>query len=62
MGIAFLKAHDFSAEMYEAMECRGFTGEYEVPRHSVLSAAGITYCVLIAFEILFFLYLEGIIL
>lgn len=62
MGIAFLKAHDFSGEMYEAMECRGFTGDYEVPRRSVLNAAGTVYCVLVAFEIFFFLYLEGIIL
>lgn len=62
MGIAFLKAHDFSGEMYEAMECRGFTGDYEVPHHTILNVSGIVYCMLVAFEIFFFLYLEGIIL
>lgn len=28
MGNLFLKSKDMSEEMYSAMECRGFTGEY----------------------------------
>jgi cobalt/nickel transport system permease protein len=59
MGVTLLKAKDFSQEMYEAMECRGFTGEYDVPRTSVLNAAGIAYIMVVAVYVLMFFYLEG---
>lgn len=61
MGITFLKAHDYAGEMYEAMECRGFTGEYIVPSRNVMNVSGAIYLVLIAAELLYFLLMEGII-
>lgn len=62
IGVTFLKAHDFSAEMYEAMECRGFTGDYVVPRHKVISPAALIYLSVIILQVLYLLFLEGIIL
>jgi cobalt/nickel transport system permease protein len=59
MGVTFLKAKDFSQEMYEAMECRGFTGEYAVPHTRVLNTAGIAYILVVAVYVLAFFYLEG---
>lgn len=61
MGITFLKAHDYASEMYEAMECRGFTGDYVVPEHAVLNAQGLAYLAVIVVEIVYFLLMEGII-
>lgn len=61
MGVTFLKAKDFSQEMYEAMECRGFTGEYVVPRTRVLNTSGVVYCIVVVLYVLAFAYLEGII-
>lgn len=62
MGVTFLKAHDFSAEMYEAMECRGFTGDYVVPKRKILSSASVLYLLAVAGEVLYLLVLEGVIL
>jgi cobalt/nickel transport system permease protein len=59
MGVTFLKAKDFSQEMYEAMECRGFTGEYAVPHTRVLNTAGIAYILVVVAYVLAFFYLEG---
>lgn len=59
MGVTFLKAHDFAGEMYEAMECRGFTGEYEVPKRRRISPAAIAYLAALALEFAVFLSLEG---
>lgn len=60
MGITFLKAHDYSTEMYEAMECRGFTGEYVVPKSRVFSGTSVIYLLGLAGEICYLLLMEGI--
>lgn len=59
MGITFLKAHDYAGEMYEAMECRGFTGDYVVPDHRVLSLSAVVYLFMLASEVLYLLLMEG---
>lgn len=59
MGVTFLKAKDYSQEMYEAMECRGFTGEYVIPHTRVLNPVGIAYILVIALYVVAFFYLEG---
>lgn len=60
MGITFLKAHDYAGEMYEAMECRGFTGDYVVPRHKVLSPAALLYLLILVVQVLYLLMLDGV--
>jgi len=62
MGVTFLKAHDYADEMYEAMECRGFTGEYAVAARRRFSGADGTYLALIVLEVLFLLFTEGVFL
>lgn len=61
LGITFLKAHDYAAEMYEAMECRGFTGEYVVAKRHRFNAAAGVYLALIVLECVCFFFLEGFI-
>jgi cobalt/nickel transport system permease protein len=61
LGVTFLKAQDFGAEMYEAMECRGFVGEYEVPREKIMNVAALLYLCCILCEVVIFLYLGGIV-
>lgn len=60
MGVTFLKAHDYDAEMYEAMECRGFTGEYVVPRHRVFSKSVLVYLLLLVVQVVYLLFLDGV--
>lgn len=60
MGITFLKAHDYAGEMYEAMECRGFTGDYVVSRRKVLSPAGLLYLLVLVVQVLYLLMLDGV--
>ena len=61
VGVTFLKSHDMSADMYEAMECRGFTGEYVVPKRRVFSSAAVVYMLLIVAEVCYLLFLDGVI-
>lgn len=59
MGTAFLKSHTMAEEMYGAMVCRGFDGEYaslQKPKLTRYDLIPIT--LMIAMTVLFF-YLEG---
>ncbi|MCY6484605.1 energy-coupling factor transporter transmembrane component T [Clostridium aestuarii] len=46
MGNLFLKSKEMGEEMFSAMECRGFTGEYTVPIIFKLSKNDILYSVI----------------
>ncbi len=46
MGNLFLKSKEAGEEMYSAMECRGFTGEYEVYRNFRFKKEDIIYSML----------------
>ena len=59
MGVTFLKAQDYAREMYQAMECRGFVGDYLSPRHRVFNPTGIAYLLVMAALVVWFFYLEG---
>ncbi|OXM99666.1 energy-coupling factor transporter transmembrane component T [Bifidobacterium vansinderenii] len=48
LGAVFLLANRRAREMSEAMLCRGFAGEYRVPRQRWLTAANAAYLVMIA--------------
>lgn len=60
-GTLFLRAHVLSAQTYEAMVCRGFTGEY--PRHRAADdGRALPRCLLLLaalLELFLFLWLEG---
>lgn len=59
-GTMFIKSKEMAEEMYSAMECRGFTGEYSVYSRFKLNFADIAYIV-INFAIIFiFVYFERI--
>lgn len=58
LGVTFLKAHDFGEELYDAMECRGFVGDYRVPKHSIINKSSLLYCSCIVLLAGFFIYLE----
>lgn len=59
LGTTFLKAHDYGEEMYEAMECRGFTGDYLTPPHRVMTGAGLCYLGGILLIVCLFVYFEA---
>ncbi len=61
LGVTFIKAQGMSQEMYYAMECRGFQGEYVFPRKRIWTRRGLLYLAIPVLAILVFLYLEGII-
>lgn len=56
-GTMFVKSKEMAEEMYSAMECRGFTGEYRIYRKLRLTAADWIYIVLHAGIFLLFLAL-----
>lgn len=58
LGVTFLKAHDYGEEMYEAMECRGFTGDYLTPPHRVITRAGLCYLGGVLLIVCLFVYFE----
>ena len=45
-GTMFIKSKEMAEEMYAAMECRGFTGEYAYKKVSSLSPADYIYIVM----------------
>ena len=58
-GTLFLRLHDSGTRMYEAMECRGFVGDYEVPKRTLFSLPALCYSALMVMQIVLFFYLEG---
>lgn len=55
LGSLFLKAKDMAEEMYGAMECRGFSGQYKRVRVRHSRAADAVYIAVLAVLIAFFL-------
>jgi len=59
-GTVFIQSKEMADDMYAAMECRGFTGEYYVYRNSKIKITDYIY-IIINFAIIFtFIYLERI--
>jgi len=59
-GTVFIQSKEMADDMYAAMECRGFTGEYYVYRNFKIKITDYIY-ILINFAIIFiFIYLERI--
>ena len=56
-GTMFIKSKEMAEEMYHAMECRGFTGEYQVYSNFKMRLADYIYIVINAGIIFVFLYL-----
>jgi len=59
-GTLFLKSRAMSEEMYSAMECRGFTGEYHVTDKFKFSVYDGVYCALNAGFIWMFVYFQNL--
>lgn len=59
-GTMFIKSREMSEDMYSAMECRGFTGEYKKYSRAVFSPADLAYTMIHAGIAAAFLYLGGI--
>jgi cobalt/nickel transport system permease protein len=56
-GTIFIRSVEMSQEMYSAMECRGFTGEYVRSRKIKISIANIIYIAINGVLIITFFYL-----
>ncbi len=60
LGTVFIKSKEMSAEMYKAMICRGFTGEYFGASKNLLRTGDIIFALLIIFYGGIFYLTEGI--
>ena len=58
-GTMFLKSRDMSEDMYMAMECRGFSGEYRVYQKFTFGPADVFYIIINAAIIYVFIYLQS---
>lgn len=58
LGISFLKSREMADEMYAAMYCRGFVGEYKSGREYSFRKQDIFYIFLMILVVGFFVYLE----
>jgi len=58
VGTMFIKSKELSEEMYGAMECRGFTGEYRVYKKFKFKLADYICIIVIAAFILAYFYLD----
>ncbi len=60
MGVTFLKSRELSDEVFDAMTCRGFEGEYSITHKTKLKPMDLAYAaVLILFVILFIILERG---
>lgn len=57
-GTMFIKSKEMSEDMYAAMECRGFTGEYRIYGRVRFTWADVVYIVINTAMILIFIYFE----
>lgn len=60
MGSLFLKSNEMGEEMYSAMECRGFIGEYTYISKFKLTIIDILYCAVSIILIVFYFYMKGL--
>lgn len=58
LGISFLKSREMAEEMYAAMCCRGFVGEYKTGRKYTFRKQDIFYIILMVAVAGLFIYLE----
>ena len=56
-GTMFIKSKEMAEDMYSAMECRGFTGEYHSSNKLKITLADIIYTIINAGIVLTFIYL-----
>lgn len=59
-GTLFIKSKEMAEDMYAAMECRGFTGEYRTGRKLVFSFGDLIYILINALIIFTFFYLRKV--
>ena len=59
LGSVFLKSREMSEEMYQAMCCRGFTGEYPISSKKLLRSGDLLFLILAGGFTFLFLILEG---
>lgn len=57
-GTLFIKSREMSEEMYSAMECRGFTGEYHIYDKFKITLADIIYILINAGIVYTFIYFQ----
>ncbi|MDP4146271.1 MAG: energy-coupling factor transporter transmembrane component T [Bacillota bacterium] len=55
IGTLFLKSKEMGNEVYSAMECRGFVGEYEVYNKFKFTKRDISYCMIYAIFVILYL-------
>lgn len=58
IGTMFIKSKDMAEEMYSAMECRGFTGEYSVRRKYKLGISDVIFVIINIMVILIYFYFD----
>ena len=58
-GVVFLKSTDAATATYEAMRCRGFEGEYAMPRERQWRAIDLAWAAALVLIICVFVYLQG---
>jgi len=59
-GNVFIKSKEMAEDMYDAMQCRGFTGEYHICKISGFAFADLIYILIHAGLLAVFLYFERI--
>ena len=59
LGSVFLKSREMSEEMYQAMCCRGFTGEYPITSRNLLRSGDVLFLLLTIGFVTLFMILEG---
>jgi len=57
-GTLFIKSREMSEEMYSAMECRGFTGEYHIYDKFKFRLADLIYVLINAGIVYTFIYFQ----
>lgn len=58
IGTLFLKSRDMSEEMYDAMECRGYSGEYSYKVNLKFSAKDYVYMIINVILVILFFYIR----
>lgn len=59
-GTLFIKSREMSEDMYAAMECRGFTGEYHIYDKFQIKLADYIYILINAGIVFIFIYFQGL--
>ena len=60
LGVTFIKSKEMSQEMYEAMICRGFTGEYKIKGKGIIKKYLLISLFYLFFIVAIFIYMEVI--